>query len=339
MKNTVFLAVLAAAICFLLPFVIRYTPEASADAAATAAPPTAEASPEAAEPAPAETDKPAPPAPESLTVLSEGVEREMRMQDYLIGVVAAEMPAYFEPEALKAQAVAARTYALYCAAEDKHGLADVCTDHACCQEWQSEDALREKWGDSFDAYYAKIASAVEATEGCYITCEGRAVLAAFHSSSAAMTESSAEIWGDVPYLVSVSSPESASDVPNYVSCVSAAALDFRDTLLSAYPDADFTGDESEWVGALTLDASGRVSQAEIGGVSVPGTALRSLFALRSTAFSLGYEAGVFTFTVTGYGHGVGMSQYGANVMAKSGESYDAILAHYYPGTKLMKNEE
>lgn len=274
-------------------------------------------------------------APETITVLTPEGNITMTMQDYLVGVVAAEMPASFEPEALKAQAVAARTYALYQASSGKHGEAQVCTDYACCQAWHSDETLRQNWGESYETNLARICAAVSETDGQYLAYEGRAVFAAFHSSSAGATEDCGEVWNAQPYLVSVSSPETAENVPNYVSSVACAAIDFRDTLLSAHPEADFTGDAAGWLGGIERDASGRISSAVLGGVAVRGTELRSLFKLRSTAFTLTYADGVFTFTVTGYGHGVGMSQYGANVMAANGSSYAEILAHYYPGTVLV----
>ena len=133
----------------------------------------------------------------------------------------------------------------------------------------------------------------------------------------------------------MSSPETAEDVPNFVSTVDCTPLDFRDTLLYAHPEADFTGEESGWIGEVRLDGSGRVASAVLGGVSMKGTELRQLFGLRSTAFCLEYTGESFRFTVTGYGHGVGMSQYGANVMAREGGTYTGILAHYYPGTVLV----
>lgn len=276
------------------------------------------------------------PAPETVSVLCGGEVITMGMNEYLTGVVAAEMPASFPDEALKAQAVAARTYAMYCAASSKHGEAQVCTDFACCQAWQSDDTMREKWGADYDLFAEKIRSAVESTHGQYLSYQGQPVFAAFHSSSAGATEASGNVWNAVPYLVSVESPESAKDVPNYVSVVDCAALDFRDTVLSECPNADFSGEESTWIREIVRDESGRVSYAVVGGVSIKGTELRQLFSLRSTAFTLEYKEGRFIFTVTGYGHGVGMSQYGASVMAANGAGYEEILMHYYPGTVLVK---
>ena len=277
------------------------------------------------------------PAPETVTVKNGDEVQEMNMQSYLVGVVAAEMPASFEPEALKAQSVAARSYALYCAATGRHGdTAQVCTDFACCQAWSSDDTLRRNWGDGYDEKLEKIKTAVETTAGEYLCYDGAPVFAAFHSSSAGATEDCGAIWNARPYLVSVDSPETAEEVPNYISSVELSALDFRDTVLYARPDADFTGDESGWIGEITRDESGRVASAVLGGEKLSGTELRSLFSLRSTAFTLEYTGSSFLFTVTGFGHGVGMSQYGANAMAKSGADYREILAHYYPGTQLVK---
>ena len=277
------------------------------------------------------------PAPATVTVKNGDEVQEMDMQSYLVGVVAAEMPASFEPEALKAQSVAARSYALYCASTGRHGdTAQVCTDYSCCQAWSSEDMLHRTWGDGYDEKLEKIRDAVEATAGEYLCYDGAPVFAAFHSSSAGATEDCGAVWSARPYLVSVDSPETAEEVPNYISSVELSALDFRDTVLYARPDADFTGDESEWIGEITHDGSGRVASVILGGEKLSGTELRSLFSLRSTAFTLEYTGSSFLFTVTGFGHGVGMSQYGANAMAKSGADYREILAHYYPGTQLVK---
>ena len=333
MKKTILLSYLALFIVLGFPLLLQgrslSLPEASAPAAAESSAPETSAAPA---PLAASAGEP---APDSITVLTDGGAVTMDMQEYLVGVVAAEMPASFQGEALKAQAVAARTYAMYCAKGQKHGEAQVCTDYACCQAWQSDEALRQKWGEDYDTYSQKIRAAVEATAGQYLSYEGQPVFAAFHSSSAGATEDCGQVWNPSPYLVSVSSPETAEDVPNYISTVECTPLDFRDTLLYAHPEADFTGEERGWIGEIRLDGSGRVASAVLGGVSMRGTELRQLFSLRSTAFQLEYTGESFRFTVTGYGHGVGMSQYGANVMARQGETYSGILAHYYPGTVLV----
>lgn len=262
--------------------------------------------------------------------------KKLSIYDYLVGVVAAEMPASFDAEALKAQAVAARSYLRrYLEQGSRHKAADICSDPDCCQAYKSLDELKEAWGDKYDTYIKKIRKAVQATDGEYLSYEGEAVLAAFHSSSAGATESSASVWGEVPYLVSVSSPEDEESVPNYKSSLSLSEIDFRDTVLYLYPEADFSVPADDWLGEIRYTEGGRVESITIGGVSIKGTELRSLFSLRSTAFELKRTSSGFEFCVTGFGHGVGMSQYGANAMAKQGSDYREILAHYYPNTTLI----
>ena len=261
----------------------------------------------------------------AFTVLTEGEVKTVTMSDWLPGVVAGEMPASFEPEALKAQAVAARTYIMYAMGREKpaHPEADVCDDPGCCKAHSTDEALRENWGGDYDANMQKILSAVRSTDGEYMSYGGEVIQAVFHSSSAGRTEDSAAM-------------ETADDVPNYVSSVTVSPEDFRETVLAAHPEAEFGEDPAFWLGAAVHDASGRVESVDIGGAQVPGTELRTLFELRSTAFALDYTAEGFLFTVTGYGHGVGMSQYGANVMAQDGADYEEILTHYYPGAELTR---
>ena len=345
MKRTILYAYIALLIAVGLPFLanlgqrdIHAETQEGGEANPTPSAAVDEARSPALLPLASESDEPRlPPAPETIAVLMpDGAVETMDMQDYLTGVVAAEMPAGFEAEALKAQAVAARSYAMYCASFAKHGQAQVCTDYGCCQAWQSEEKLRAKWGEQYDENAQKIRSAVAETRGEYLAAGGQPVFAAFHASSAGRTENSADVWSAVPYLVSVESPETAEDVPNYISVVRCSPIDFRDTVLSAHPEADFSGPEEDWVAQLRRDDGGRVASVVLGGTEVGGKELRALFSLRSTAFELAYDAGEFTFTVTGFGHGVGMSQYGADKMARQGADYTEILAHYYPGTVLVK---
>ena len=275
-------------------------------------------------------------AAQTVRLLSDGQVLELDMDDYLTGVLAAEMPADFALEALKAQAVAARTYTLYCAASGKHAQADVCADYRCCQAWLDEATLRERWGEACASRLARLRQAVEETAGESLRYEGRPVFAAFHASSPGATEDSGQVWRAQPYLVSVSSPETDETVPDLISVRELTALDLRDTVLAVHPEADFTGAPEDWAGQPSLDASGRVERMVLGGVELSGVELRRLFGLRSTAFVLEYRDGLFRFTVSGSGHGVGLSQQGAQLLALDGLSYREILAHYYPGTELVR---
>ncbi len=333
MKKTLLLAYAALLLAYLFPLLPRKDPAPLPEET----PPLSLALPLRSGEAETEPAGKAPEEVRSLRLLADGEIREMALEEYLVGVVAAEMPASFPEEALKAQAVAARSYAIYCAAGGKHGEADLCADPGCCQAWLSVGELRERWGEGWEDKLERIRRAVEATAGQSLRYQGEPVFAAFHSSSAGATEDCGAVWNPRPYLVSVDSPETAADVPGYLSSLRCDPLDFRDAILSVCPEADFSGEEEDWIGPLRRDGSGRVASVELGGQELSGTRLRSLFSLRSTAFSLDYEDGLFVFTVSGYGHGVGMSQYGAMVMARDGADYRSILAHYYPGTELIED--
>lgn len=286
-------------------------------------------------PAPAEADSGD--GRRTLTVLTLDGPVTMTMAAYLPGVLAGEMPASFAPDALRAQAVAARTYALYCAGHSRgrHPEADVCCDPGCCQAWLDEDARRALWGGDFDRWEAAVRAAAADTDGAILRSGGEPILACFHSSSPGMTESSERVWGQaLPYLVSVDSPESADTVPRFVTTVRLSAEEFRAVAEAVCPAAALTGPPESWIGQRITDPSGRVAVQTLGGAEVSGEALRRAFSLRSTCFTLVWEGDCFLFTVTGSGHGVGMSQYGAQLLARQGLSWREILAHYYPGTEL-----
>ena len=274
-----------------------------------------------------------------MRVKTENGVEEMTMEDYLWSVTAAEMPAAFQPEALKAQAVSARTYAVWKMehGEDNHPDAHVCTDIGCCQAFITKADAQRSWGASAGAYTAKIADAVADTDGMIMTYQGETVQAVFFSSAAGRTEDAVAVWGSaVPYLVGVESPE-GENVPNYETQVTLTAAQFREIFLAKYPGANLSGKPEGWFGKTDLTASGRVASMEVGGLAVEGTVLRSLFSLRSACFQVETDGDKVTFTVTGYGHGVGMSQYGANAMAKAGSSWEEILLHYYTGVSLEES--
>ncbi len=262
-----------------------------------------------------------------LVLLTEDGPRTMTMAEYLPFALAAEMPVSFGDEALKAQAVAIRTLAL---AGPRHPDADLCADAGCCVAWLDEPALRRRWGADYEANIAVLRRAVATTDGEYLAYAGEPIQAAFHAASLGRTEDSGALWASLPYLVSVSSPETARDAPELVSSVTVAA----DELALAL-DLDTDAPPEMWVEQLVPDGAGRVDRAVIAGKEYAGRDLRGLFGLRSTAFDLAWDGEAFVFTVSGYGHGVGMSQYGARAFAAQGMDYEQILAHYYPGTELV----
>ncbi len=275
----------------------------------------------------------------TLLVEIGGAVKELSLDDYLVGVVAAEMPASFEMEALKAQTAAARTYALYQMAHgsgDKHESgADLCDDPGCCQAYLAEEALRENWGAAAEDNFRKIRAAETATDGVAILYGGEPILAAFHSSSADGTEDAAAAWSaSVPYLQRVESPEKDADVPNYISTVSFSEEEFKACFLAAYPEAELDGGASGWIQDTVRDSSGYVKSLSVGGVTVRGVELRRMLGLRSACFRVTAETGELRFTTQGYGHGVGLSQYGANTLAKEGKSWQEILQWYYTGVTI-----
>lgn len=256
------------------------------------------------------------------------------LEEYVQGVVTAEMPAAFQPAALEAQAVAARTYALRRRSEGRHAPdADLCADPACCQAYT--DHAPENWGADAPAYQAKLHAAVAATAGEVLTWEGEPIQAVFHSSSYEYTAPALAVWGQaVPYLVSVTSPETAQDVPNFETEVTFTPDQFRALASSLSPAPDLAPSPTLWFSDLIRTTWGGVKQVDLGGVTVSGNDLRTLCGLRSTRFDIEAGENTVTFRVTAYGHAVGMSQYGANTLAKSGSGYRDILAHYYPGVTL-----
>ena len=262
----------------------------------------------------------------------------MDMGTYLVGVVRSEMPAVFEVEALKAQAVAARTYTLYKmenGGSANHPQADTCDNINCCKAYMDAATASENWGESAQIYEEKIRDAVRSTDGQCILYEGLPILAVFHSSSAGATLDAAAVWSEsLPYLVSVSSPEDSETVPGYYSSATFPIAVLRSLLQTELPEADLSSAPTDWFTGIRQTPSGAVTELVVGGVKVTGNRLRTILGLRSPSFTISFEDGNVTFSVIGYGHGVGMSQYGANVLASSGMDYREILAWYYTGTTI-----
>jgi stage II sporulation protein D len=274
----------------------------------------------------------------SVYIKSEDKVEKMDMSQYLKETVAAEMPAEFETEALKAQAVAARTYLVNRInagneqAKKDHKGADICTDSSHCKAWISENARRESWGaEKADEYWNKISNAVESTAGVLITYNNSPISAVFHSTSSGFTENAKDVWGgDVPYLVSVES-KGEDQSPRYHSERTLTADEFKSTAESNLEGLNW---DNGLIGDITRSDAGGIKTIVIGGVPVKGTKFRTMFELRSTNVNISEADGNILMQVTGYGHGVGMSQYGANYLASQGMNYIDILKTYYSGVEV-----
>ncbi len=262
----------------------------------------------------------------------------IELEEYLPGVVAAEMPAAFELEALKAQAVAARSYILSKmeTSSAAHPDAIVCNNPNHCKAHISESSAKARWGQAdFDRYWNKILTAVSETDGEYMVCGEDIVEAFFFAKSGGRTENSEDVWGESrPYLKSVASEENYSDSEFY-SYKEVSFNDFRKTLQtlnSSFAQGSFCPQISK----ITHTQGGSVDTIIIDGQSFRGTQIRSAFGLKSANFEILLSDKTVTFKVCGYGHGVGMSQSGANQMAKRGENYTEILSHYYTNIQIIK---
>lgn len=271
----------------------------------------------------------------------------MPLEEYLKGVVAAEMPAEFEMEALKAQAIVARTYTVSRMRSlggpgcDAHPLADVCTDTKLGQAWVSRAEMQKRWGFwEFWRYWRKIALAVESTRDLVVVFDGRPIDAVYHAASGGQTESAEFAWGKVvPYLVSVPSPyEKGRRYEKVRVVIKRADLIRKAGLGQAGPrngwrSGSATG-SALLVKVLDRTPSGRVRSIQVGDKVFSGAQFREVFGLNSTFFEVVGTTPDLVLDVRGYGHGVGMSQYGADGMAKQGKRYDEIIRHFYTGVEI-----
>lgn len=270
-----------------------------------------------------------------------GQVETVSMRDFLIGAAASEMPISYQPEAFKAQIVAAYSYAL---ANRDAQLAN--PDPALAGAWFSADpgqyqgyirpqGLRALWGEQYQHNYEYISGLVDEVGGQLLTFEGAAALATYYALSNGVTRSSEAVWGTaLPYLVPVDSPLDLTS-PDCEQTLELSAQEMADRLNLAFLALDLSGPLEGWFEEPQRDAGGYVTSVRVGGQTLKGTELRAALGLRSADFTLQVEGGSrFLVTTRGYGHGVGLSQYGANAMAITGKSYAEILAHYYPGTVL-----
>ena len=260
---------------------------------------------------------------------------EINFEDYIAGVVYAEMPASFELEALKAQAVAARTYTLKKLQNGNH----ICDDATHCQAWKEADESEE---------YKKVAAAVKHTNSEILTYLGEAISAFFHSASGGKTENVKDVWGgeNIPYLLSVESPNENNLMSTFFSEKEITYNDFAERLNSYTGKKTISYDLSKSKNITKLKKEIKITKRTEGehvatikvcNTTFSGTEFRNIFELRSTDFTITLKDKTILFQVQGYGHGVGMSQWGAQVMATEGKSYKEILAHYYPNTLLEKH--
>lgn len=289
-------------------------------------------------------EKPVPEEKDTVSVYIKNEDRvcDMSKSQYLKEVVAAEMPAGFEVEALKAQAVAARSYLearrnayRVSGVPDSHKGAEICTDSAHCKAWLPEARRRESWGTDADKNWEKIALAVDETADEVITYDGEIISAVFHSTSSGKTENSKDVWGgERPYLVSVDSPGDKVS-PKYKSEKEMSLEEFKKVARDNIRGVDFS---KEIVGDDLRSEAGGILEISIGGIKIKGTELRSIYGLRSTNVNINISGDKVNFDVTGFGHGVGMSQYGANYLAAEGKDYKEILKTYYTGVEIVKRK-
>jgi len=278
-------------------------------------------------PSTTQSDKP----PKTIPVLlKDGALSQLELEVYLVGVVLAEMPASFEEEALKAQAVVARTYAMKRISEgQRHPQGAICTDSTCCQAYISVSEYLETMGNARDV--EKITQAVTDTQDLVLTYDGSFAEATYFSCSGGRTEDAAAVWGEaIPYLQAVDSPGEEGAAP-YREVVSFSPEEFAAAL-----GRSLSGSPKSWLGPVTYTQGGGVATMVVAGISYTGVRLRQLLGLNSTAFTMEISEGSIRITTQGKGHRVGMSQYGADAMAVTGSDYAAILSHYYPGTKIDK---
>lgn len=280
--------------------------------------------------------------PYKVLDVTTGKVTDVDEKTYVVGAVCAEMPATFEPEALKAQAVAAHTYAerqrLKERSEPTAELcgADFSNDTTKYQGYFTKNQAMQYYGDNFETYYDKIENAVNEVMPYIITYGDEPIISAFHSMSSGMTESAENAWGTaVEYLVPVDSSYDTS-APRYLEEVSYSKEQLRQILAEKFSGINLGEDFTTWISINSVSDSGTVLSAMVGDFKVSGNDIREVLGLRSACFEVSYDGDTVIITTRGFGHGVGMSQYGANAMASDGKSWREILEHYYPECTIEK---
>lgn len=324
MRQAICFGLLAAACCVMLS--VAFSDRMASTAAGIPAESTQEG----------ETEPAAFDAVFQISVQFDDGVREIPLRDYLTGVLCAEMPASFAQEALRAQAVAARTFALKQQQAGKHGEAAVCTNSACCQGHLTETEYLSRVGADGAAYYARLRAAVDDTAGLVVTYADSLIDATFFSCSGGRTESAMAVWGgDVPYLQAVESP-GEEDALQYSDVTEITAEEFIATLRALRPELVLPEERADWIGTQSETDGGGVAELQIGNCVFTGKELRSAFSLRSTRFTVTVSGETVRFATQGYGHRVGLSQYGANARAQEGAGFAEILQYYYVGTEIKR---
>ncbi len=271
---------------------------------------------------------------DTITVLraSSGKTEKVDMTEYLIGAVANEMPASFHVEALKAQAVACHTYALWIlknADNPNNDLGDISDNSSKHQGYLNQNEMKEKWGENYEKYYNRISEAVNEVKDLYLDYDGEPILAVFHALSSGTTSNCKDVWGDdIPYLESVPAPGDKLS----------AQLDSKETFTGEElrKKLEIKEDKIDLISDFKVADSGYVTEIIIGGKSYTGREIRRILNLKSPNFTYEQSKDNFVFSVKGKGHGVGMSQYSADFMARQGSSYKEILSHFYNGAEIKK---
>lgn len=264
---------------------------------------------------------------------------KIKLDEYLYGVVSAEMPASYNIEALKAQAVVARTYTIYKAvnSKGKHGSgADICDSSTCCQAQISKEDRLKRWNDNNkEAYWNKIVNAVNSTQGQIITYDGKPINAFFHANSAGATEAPVDVWGGTgyPYLKTVTT--SGEDAySGYSSKLEVSKKDFESKIKEKHSDFKIDFSKKDCIEIKEYTDGNRVKTLKVGNLELSGVEIRTIFSLRSANFKVELAEDKVKFEVVGYGHGVGMSQTGADSLAKEGKNYENIIHHFYTDVKI-----
>lgn len=258
---------------------------------------------------------------------------ELDLKEYLFCVVASEMPALYDEEALKAQTVAAYTYTLYKMEQNKGKSYDITADSATDQSYTDSEEILDRWGENKNEYKEKIEKIIDSVYGLAVTYKGKPILAVYHAVSSGKTNTAKSVWGgDYPYLKSVDSSWDALS-NGYCEEKIFSKEEFSERLKD---EVELSGEAENYISEKDQKSNKYMDTITVCKKQLKGAKMRSLFGLRSSCFDIEFDGQNFKFTTYGYGHNVGMSQYGADYMAKQGSSFREILSHYYKGTKLKR---